>query len=73
MIRGMTIDDVPLGTRVSVRSRADDGWLNDAVGDLTARADGVLTIETRKGPKQVEVARIVAWRVVPPRPERPAR
>lgn len=69
----MRIDDVPLGTRVSVRSRADDGWLNDAVGDLTARADGVLTIETRKGPKEVEIARVTAWKVVPTPPIRPDR
>ena len=66
----MRIDEVPIGTRVSVRSRMDDGWLSDAVGEVSALADGVLTIETRKGPKQVEISRVTAWRVVPPPRER---
>lgn len=69
----MRIDEVPIGTRVSVRSRADDGWLNDAVGEVSARADGVLTVETRKGPKQVVISRVTAWKVVPPPPVRPQR
>lgn len=69
----MRIDEVPIGTRVSVRSRADDGWLNDAVGEVSALTDGVLTVETRKGPKQVEIARVTAWKVVPPPPVRPHR
>lgn len=69
----MNIADVALGTRVSVRARADDGWLNDAVGELVERANGAIVINTRKGPKVVEVARIVAWRIVPERPPRPGR
>lgn len=69
----MRIDDVPIGTRVTIRSRDDDGWLNDAVGELTSRDGATVTVETRRGPKTVEVARIVALKVIPPRPERPNR
>lgn len=60
-----------LGRRVTVRHRLDDGGAADVVGRVVeARQDG-LVVERRDG-EEVPVAgdRVVALRVVPPRPTR---
>lgn len=67
----MTQDDV--GSRVSLR-RAVDGGVSDVVGELVSWRMGVLSVRRRDG-KVVEVAEadLLAGKVVPPPPERPAR
>ncbi len=69
----MNLAEVAVGTRVTMRYRDADGLPNEAVGHITGNADGAVTLDTRRGEVVVEVARVEAWRVVPPRTERLGR
>jgi hypothetical protein len=57
------------GTRVVVRRREDDGF-HDALGDLIALDDTTCTVETRKGPVLVPLAKVTRAKTVPPPPPR---
>ncbi|GAB3537405.1 hypothetical protein GCM10027403_21540 [Arthrobacter tecti] len=60
---------LPLGTRVVVRYRIEDG-LTDALGDLVAR-DGVsCTVHGRRGAVVVPLDAVIAAKPVPPPPPR---
>jgi len=58
---------LPLGTRVVVRRREDDGY-RDALGDLIAIDDETCTVQTRRGPVAVPLAKITRAKPVPPPP-----
>jgi hypothetical protein len=58
---------LPPGTRVVVRRREDDGY-HDALGDLVAIDAESCTIETRRGPVVVPLAKITRAKPVPPPP-----
>jgi GNAT superfamily N-acetyltransferase len=58
------------GQRVVVRYRPDGGDLTDAVGDLIS-VDADLHVRTRQGTIVIPAERVVAGRVVPPKPTRP--
>jgi GNAT superfamily N-acetyltransferase len=63
-----------VGQRVVVRHRLPDGSATDVVGELL-RADpdaGALVVAGRHGEVTVPVAAVLAGKVVPPRPARPA-
>lgn len=63
------LPDVPLGTRVVVRYLIEEGArATDALGVLIARDETTLTVETRRGPVEVEQAEVVIAKVVPPTP-----
>lgn len=62
---------LPLGTRVVVRRREDDGF-HDALGNLTAIDEATCTVDTRKGPMTVPLAMVTRAKTVPPPPERRA-
>lgn len=59
----------PLGTRVVVRYRIDEG-LTDALGELLARSGGDCTIRTRRDDVVIPLALVVAAKEVPPPPPR---
>jgi GNAT superfamily N-acetyltransferase len=61
-----------VGQRVVVRHRLPDGSATDVVGELLRADDGVLVVAGRQGEVSVAVADVVAGKVVPPRPTRPA-
>ncbi len=67
---------IALGSRVVVRWRLDEpdrtsgATLTDSVGVLRARDDEQLVVETSKGPVSIELGRVTAAKVVPPRPSR---
>jgi GNAT superfamily N-acetyltransferase len=69
---------LPLGSRVVVRSRLDpesagarSGFsLTDVVGILAARDGATVVVETGAGEVTIERSRVVAAKVVPPRPAR---
>lgn len=62
---------LPLGTRVVVRRREDDGF-HDALGYLRAIDDATCTVETRsKGLVTVPLATVTRAKTVPPPPFRP--
>ncbi|MFD9888529.1 ferrous iron transport protein A [Amycolatopsis sp. NPDC059027] len=63
------LPDVPLGTRVVVRYRIEDGF-TDALGTLLARDAATCTVETKRGPVVVPLDAVVAAKPVPPPPER---
>jgi len=58
---------LPLGTRVVVRRREDDGF-HDALGDLVAIDEDACTVQTRRGPVTVPLAKITRAKPVPPPP-----
>ncbi|HEX8971474.1 GNAT family N-acetyltransferase [Oryzihumus sp.] len=68
------VEGLPLGARVVVRSRLADPAggpsLTDAVGTLVSVDAGALVVDTRQGPVTIERSRVVAAKVVPPRPSR---
>lgn len=64
----MNLADVAVGTRVTMRYRDADGDPTEAVGHVTGHAEGTVTLDTRRGEVVVQVSRVEAWRVVPPRP-----
>ena len=61
-----------LGQRVVVRHRLPDGSATDVVGELLRADDGVLVVAGARGEVHVAVRDVVAGKVVPPRPSRPA-
>ncbi|MEV6828342.1 ferrous iron transport protein A [Amycolatopsis sp. NPDC051102] len=61
--------ELPLGTRVVVRYRIEDGF-TDALGDLVARDDVSCTVQTRRGPVVVAFSAIALAKPVPPPPAR---
>ena len=61
-----------LGHRVVVRHRLPDGSATDVVGELLRADDGVLVVASPRGEVSVPVGDVVAGKVVPPRPSRPA-
>lgn len=64
---------MPLGTRVTVRRRIDDGW-TDALGYLRQLDDDTCTVETRRGPVTVPLRAVsAAIRVPEPPPRRRPR
>jgi hypothetical protein len=63
------LQDAALGDRLVVRAHHGDG-ARDALGELRARTDTSVTIDTRRGPVEVAVADVVAAKHVPPPPAR---
>jgi len=61
-----------VGQRVVVRHRLPDGSATDVVGELLHADDRVLVVAGRRGDVRVAVGDVVAGKVVPPRPARPA-
>jgi hypothetical protein len=59
----------PLGTRVVVRYRIEDG-LTDALGELVGLGDGVCTVRTRRSDVAIPLSLVVAAKEVPPAPPR---
>lgn len=68
------VEGLPVGARVVVRSRlaepAGGPSLTDAVGTLVSVDTRSLVVDTRQGPVTIERSRVVAAKVVPPRPSR---
>jgi len=68
----------PLGTRVVVRHRLDDGALSDALGELSARDDTAvvgsprIVITGRNGEISIPLDRVTLAKPVPPPPARRA-
>jgi hypothetical protein len=62
---------VPLGTRMTVRTRIAGGF-TDAVGYLRSRSDTECVVETRHGTVTIALAEVSAAKVVPPPPPRRA-
>jgi len=61
--------ETPAGTRVVVRYRLDDGQATDALGWLHVADATHAVIATKRGLETVELARVIAAKVVPPPPE----
>jgi GNAT superfamily N-acetyltransferase len=61
-----------IGQRVVVRYRLEGDGHNDVVGDLLD-VDDALHVASRRGLVRVPIDRVVAGKVVPPRPTRPGR
>lgn len=64
---------VPVGQRVTVRRRADDGRPTDTVGVVTAHDEESVTLETRQGPLQVLLSSVQVFRLVTAAPWRIAK
>lgn len=62
---------LPLGTRVVVRRREDDGF-HDALGYLTSIDAAICTVDTRAGSVAVPLAKVTRAKTVPPPPARRA-
>ncbi|MCZ2403989.1 ferrous iron transport protein A [Paenarthrobacter sp. Z7-10] len=62
------LTQLPLGTRVVVRYRIEDG-LTDALGFLTTVDEHSVTVATRGGDVVVRLEAIQAAKPVPPAPE----
>jgi ribosome maturation factor RimP len=62
---------LPIGTRVVVRRREDDGF-HDALGYLTAIDAATCTVETRAGSVTVPLSKVTRAKTVPPPPQRRA-
>ena len=66
----VAVDCADVGSRVTVRTRLEDGALSDVLGVLEECDDATFAIRVRTGElRRVERARVVAAKVVPP-PER---
>ncbi|HEX5729331.1 hypothetical protein [Microbacterium sp.] len=59
---------IPIGTRVVVRYRLDDGRATDALGHLRARDAEHVVVETKRGPDSVALSTVIAAKEVPPPP-----
>jgi len=58
-----------VGARVSLRLRLPEGGLTDVVGELESWQDDVLRVRRRDGSvAEIPSDRLVAGKVVPPRP-----
>lgn len=62
---------LPLGTRVVVRRRENDGF-HDALGGLVEIGSDTCTIDTRRGPVTVPLVIVTRAKAVPPAPPRRA-
>ena len=62
--------NVPVGERVTVRRRAEDGRPTDTVGVVSAKDEESVTLETRQGPVRVLLSTVEVFRVVIPAPWR---
>lgn len=61
------------GVRVMVRTRLPEGsshLYTDVLGTITDRSDEALTIETRTGTVEVQLASVATGKIVPPAPPR---
>ena len=61
------------GVRVMVRTRLPEGsshLYTDVLGTITDRSDKALTIETRTGTVEVQLASVATGKIVPPAPPR---
>jgi hypothetical protein len=67
----LLIATVPLGTRMTVRTRIEGGF-TDAVGYLRSRTDTECVVETRHGDVTIVLTEVSAAKVVPPPPPRRA-
>lgn len=65
-----SLGDVPLGQRVTVRRRSDDGRPTDTVGVVTGGDEESVTLETRQGPVRVMLSTVQVFRLVIPAPWR---
>ncbi|MDO5736065.1 MAG: hypothetical protein Q4P15_06280 [Propionibacteriaceae bacterium] len=65
-----SLASVPVGQRVTVRRRADDGRPTDTVGVVTGHDDESVTLETRQGPVRVLLSTVQVFRLVVPAPWR---
>ncbi|MGV8847277.1 hypothetical protein [Tessaracoccus sp.] len=65
-----SLRDVPLGQRVTVRRRSDDGRPTDTVGVVTGGDEESVTLETRQGPVRVMLSTVQVFRLVIPAPWR---
>ncbi|TRY18042.1 ferrous iron transport protein A [Tessaracoccus rhinocerotis] len=56
----------PIGQRVTVRFRLEDGSATDAVGPLTERDEETLVVETRRrGAVRIRFDTVIAARIIP--------
>lgn len=62
---------LPIGTRVVVRRREDDGF-HDALGYLVAIDAGSCVVDTRNGEIVVPLIKVTRAKTVPPPPKRRA-
>lgn len=60
---------IPLGQRIVVRSRVGDA-ATDTLGYLRARSAATCELDTRRGPRTLAVADIIAVKPIPPPPRR---
>lgn len=65
-----SLASVPVGQRVTVRRRLDDGRPTDTIGVLTGRDEESVTLETRQGPVRVMLSSVQVFRLVVPAPWR---
>ncbi len=65
-----SLASVPVGQRVSVRRRSEDGQPTDTVGIVTAHDEESVTLETRQGPVRVQFSTVAMFRLVTPAPWR---
>lgn len=64
-----SLSGAPLGARVVVRHLIEGGErATDVLGELVARTPDTVTVATRRGPVTVQLADVVAGKVVPPAP-----
>lgn len=72
-LRGMSeesLASVPVGQRVTVRRRAEDGRPTDTVGVVTEHDHESVTLETRRGPVRILLSSVQVFRLVVPAPWR---
>jgi hypothetical protein len=57
----------PLGVRVVVRYRLEDGRFSEALGDLVAATEEEVTVATRRGLVRIPAGLVAIAKQVPPR------
>lgn len=58
--------EVPLGQKVTIRHRLDDGAASDAVGPVVERDEDTIVVETRRrGRVRIRLESIIAARIIP--------
>ena len=75
-LRGMSeisLASVPVGQRVTVRRRSEDGRPTDTVGVVSEHDEESVTLETRQGPVRVLLSSVQVFRLVVPAPWRIAK
>lgn len=68
-----SLASVPVGQRVTLRRRSEDGRPTDTVGVIREHAADAVTLETRQGPVRVLLADVQVFRLVVPAPWRIAK